>query len=129
MRLIPGNRNFKLYLWSLVQSYTPPSIHSKQFLHCSLHFSMSNSLEIPRNCFLITSLYEYSFLEARASGIRNFIHWFAIIKLLYFVIFNVVQFRCSRLIIHYLVQQIAQSTVYTNLSLTFLLHVSTSTRP
>jgi hypothetical protein len=83
---------------------------------------MSNSLEFPRNCFLITSLYKYSFLEARASGIRNFIYWFAVIKLLYFLIFNVVQFR-------YLVLQVAQSTVYTNLSLTFFLHVSTSTRP
>jgi hypothetical protein len=41
---------------------------------------------------------------------------------------NVIHIPCNRLIIQYLVQQIAQSIINEHLSVMFLLHVSTSTR-
>jgi hypothetical protein len=41
---------------------------------------------------------------------------------------NGIHIPCNRLIIQYLMQQIAQSVINNHLSLMFLVHVSTSTR-
>jgi hypothetical protein len=41
---------------------------------------------------------------------------------------NIIHIPCNRLIMHYLMQQIAQSVINNHLSLMFLLHISTCTR-